>query len=1059
MKFRSYRFPLIVVVGCTVSLMHVGLVRAAAPEFNRDIRPILSENCFFCHGQDPKHREAKLRLDLPEQAMRDLGGYAAIVPGRPEKSEVIKRLTSRDPDERMPPADSNRKVTAAQVETIRRWIAAGAVYQKHWAFEPPKRAELPAVTNGGWPRNGIDRFVLARLEAENLTPSKEAAPEKWLRRASFDLTGIPPTPTEIDAFLADVRARGEAAYGAAVDRLLASERFGERQAIEWMDAARYADTHGFNNDSARTMWRWRDWVIDAFNANKPYDQFITEQLAGDLLPNATVERRLATGFGRNHVINSEGGIIDEEYRVEYVADRVRTMSMAWLGLTMECCRCHDHKFDPLTQRDYYRLFAFFNNVPELGEDGRVANAVPLMAAPTKAQARRLAEQERELAEIDGRLKSLPTPAAAIAPPAPPADASFAVDAETVEPKAKLWSFPGHAPALAPGVRGMAWRGDGSQALAKFEPAAFVLNGKAGATVSFWLNADDASSDQPILSNLNHLGSPADAGYGKGTEIRLVAGEIEFRASDRYPAYATRVRSVGARITAGQWRHVAVTFTPPNAGLARVPASAVRMFVDGGEVPTEVLSDGLSGTPGPQPWLVGADNAKDGVKLRGLLDEWRSYPRALSPAEVHAIFAADAVPFAQSRLKENAASALEKNWLRDAAFAADPVSSKLIEQLAALWQDHLALRRELPLTMVMTDMPQPRPAAILVRGAYDHPGERVEPGVPESLLGPWPKDAPHNRLGLAKWLTQPEHPLTARVVVNRFWAQLFGAGIVKTVEDFGSQGEWPSHPELLDYLARQFVDRGWDTKALLRSIVLSATYRQDSDVTPALLERDPENRLLARGPRVRLPAELIRDQALAVAGLLKQRLGGPSVYPYQPADLYKGVVVGANYPGTTWPTSQGDDLYRRSLYTFWKRTAPHPAMLTFDMPDREYCTVRRSRTNTPLQALTLMNEPGMVEAARQLAARMIREGGADDDARVAFAFRLATGRRPDRDETRTLTRMWTKYRTDFAADPAAATALLKVGASKADETIAPAELAAATMVATTILNLDETMTKD
>jgi hypothetical protein len=466
--------------------------------------------------------------------------------------------------------------------------------------------------------------------------------------------------------------------------------------------------------------------------------------------------------------------------------------------------------------------------------------------------------------------------------------------------------------------------------------------------------------------------------------------------------------------------------------------------------------------------VGADNAKDGAKWKGALDEWRAFPRALAADEVRAVFAADALPYAAARAKAGDATETESAWLRDAALAAtDPAWAATAARREAVWQERLALARQMPTTMVMADLPVPRPSAVLVRGAYDAMGDEVEPGAMESLLVAWPDGAPRNRLGLAKWFTRPDHPLTARVVVNRWWARLFGTGLVKTVEDFGSQGEWPSHPELLDRLARDFVDgpegeapgRGWDTKALLRTLVLSATYRQDSAVTPALVERDPENRLLARGPRVRLPAELVRDQALAAAGLLRHRLGGPSVFPYQPADLYKGTVVGAAYPGTTWPQSTGDDLYRRSLYTFWKRTVPHPAMLTFDAPDREFCSVRRSRTNTPLQALTLMNETGLVEAARGLAGRMLREGGADDAAKVAYGFRLSTGRPPTADETAVLTKTWTRFRAEFAADPRAAADLLAVGASKPDPRTSPAELAATSVVASMLLNLDETVTKD
>ena len=1038
----------------TLLLAHAGFGASAEKlEFNRDIRPILSENCLSCHGQDAHRREAKLRLDDRESVTRDRDGYAVIVPGKPADSELLLRLASEDPDEKMPPQDSNKHVTPEQIALIRRWVAEGAVYQKHWAFEPPRQAPPPAVRGATWPRHALDRFVLARLEREGLAPSAVAAPETWLRRASFDLTGLPPTPAELDAFTADVAARGEPACDAAVERLLASPHFGERQAIDWLDAARYADTHGFNNDSARTMWRWRDWVIGAFNANLPYDRFITEQLAGDLLPKPTLEQRIATGFGRNHVINSEGGIIEEEYRVEYVADRVRTMSTAWLGLTMECSRCHDHKFDPVTQRDYYRLFAFFNNVPEQGEDGRVANAVPMIPAPTPDQAAVLAGQERQLAALDARLRRAgeswrwqPEDRARV-------EALIARAAPRTE---VVPSVPLLEPEMSTeGAPKAEWRINPEKPAPKIATAKLDFAGKEGITLALWLNPDaDNPSDVALLSSVDHLGSPADALYGNGREVRLIDGEIELRLTDRFPAYSITVRTVGANIRAGEWRHVAATY----AGGKR--AGSVRLFVDGAESAVRVYHEGVSKEPSSKrDLLVGADNAKDGMRWRGAFAEMISYPRALDGAAIHARFSLRALSQALDHATGDALTARERAWLRDAVLADDPATAETAAQRAELWQEHLALRRSLPSAMVMEELSQPRPAFVLNRGRYDAPGEPVDAGVPEALLAPWPAGAPRSRLGLARWLTQPNHPLVARVVVNRFWAQLFGTGLVKTLEDFGSQGEWPSHPELLDWLARDFVDGGWDVKRLLKTLVLSATYRQGSAVAPELQARDPENRLLARGPRVRLPAELIRDQALAVSGLLAPRLGGPSVYPYQPEKLYEGIVVGADYPGTRWGKSTGEDLHRRSLYTFWKRTIPHPAMTGFDAPDREFCTVRRSRTNTPLQALTLWNEPGYLEAARQLGTRMLREGGAEDDARVAFAFRLATGRRPVAAETRVLARALGRLRADFLAHGNDAYAFVKVGESALDATLPPAELAAATAVANMILSLDETITKN
>jgi hypothetical protein len=1001
-------------------LILVAASAASAEElrFNRDIRPILSENCFYCHGQDPKHREAKLRLDVRTEALREHDGGFAIVPGHPEKSLILQRLQSHDPDDQMPPPASNRKVTPAQIELIRRWIAQGAPYEKHWSFVPPERAPAPKVSDPTWARQPLDRFVLARLDAEKLKPSAEARPAAWLRRAAFDLTGLPPTPAQIRAFEAAVAEQGDSAYADAADQLLASPRFGERLAQDWLDVARYADTHGFNNDSARSMWRWRDYVIEAFNANLPFDRFVTEQLAGDLLPAPTTDQRIATAFNRNHVINSEGGIIDEEYRVEYVADRVRTVSTALLGLTMECARCHDHKFDPVTQKDYYRLFAFFNNTPEFGEDGRVANAVPLLVTPTREQQAELRRMDAAIADLDRRI-------AALAPGTPgPAGLRERLAAEDAGllPKSPKPAKPAEARILAKEAG---------------------VDAKRGTTLAVWFKAATPAGDSPIASALDRSGNPAGVGYGNGRELRLVGGELEWTASQRHPAYATIIRTVGAQIRPGEWHQAVVHIQ------GKENAATISLFVDGEELPTRIRHDGVSGAPANRDWLLGADGKSR--PFDGVVADFRTYPSILKPEQIRQAF------WLQADGKPTAAhlAATEAKILRRQPGAAQALQTERDKR----WTERLAYARNLPTTMVMEELPAPRPAYVLTRGNYDAHGDKVEAGVPEPLIAPWPKDAPRNRLGLARWFLQPQHPLTARVVVNRFWAQLFGVGLVKSVEDFGTQGEWPSHPEVLDTLARDFVDGGWDVKRFFKSVVLSSTYRQTSDASPELYARDPENRLLARGPRVRLTAEQIRDQALAVSGLLVEKIGGPSVRPYQPEGLYKGIVVDAPYPSTTWEVGIGDELYRRSLYTFWKRTVPHPAMLTFDSPDREFCSARRSRTNTPLQALVLWNETGYLEASRRLGERMLKEGGADDLARAAFAFRLATGRAPSDTEAAVLTRTCAKLRADFTARPADAAKLIKVGASAPDPALPAVELAAAAGVANLILTLDETITKN
>jgi len=929
-------------------------------DYGRDVRPILSENCFHCHGQDGKKRMAGLRLDT--------AGHKAVVPGKPAESPLFRRITEQRAGLRMPPASSNRHLTDEQVSVLRRWIEEGGEYAQHWAFKAPVR---PAGTS-------VDFFVEKKLQAEGLKMNPAAPPGAWLRRVSLDLTGLPPPPDEVEEFAKEARTKGEPAYKAAVKRLLASPRYGERMAMDWLDVARYADTHGFNNDSARSMWRWRDWVIRAFNENKPYDRFLTEQLAGDLLPNPTLEQRIATGFGRNHVINSEGGIIEEEYRVEYVADRVRTLGMAWMGLTLECARCHDHKYDPVTQKDHYRFFAFFNNVPELGEDGRVANAVPMISAPTHEEQQKLAALDKAIAQRMAQSESRPLPAVE-------RPAGQALTAEKAVP------------------------------VSKHDPL----------SLSMWLRPDKADSDLSLATSIDYSRNMAATTYGRGIDLRLIDGEIEFRFADRLQAYSIRVRTDGAALGQDKARHVALIYdgarSMPEA--MRAHAAWVRLFVDGREVPTRVLNDGLAMPDAKTDKPV---NMKFKIgKPQGELKDFTYWTRALTSAEVRAL--------------------------------AGVVSADV--ELESLREQRLALARSVTTVMVMQEREgPPRPTNVLMRGAYNMPGDAVEPGVPEELLGAWPSGAPKNRLGLAQWLTKPDHPLTARVVVNRFWQQLFGLGLVKTSDNFGLQGEFPSHPELLDWLAREYIDSGWNTKALLEKIVLSRTYRQDSSRTADAFARDPENRLLARGPRFRLPAEVIRDQSLQFAGLLKHQMGGPSVFPYQTKDLYKGIVVAADYPGTRWVESKGDGLHRRSLYTFWKRTVPHPTMTVFDAPDREFCIVRRTSTNTPLQALTLLNDPIYVEAARKLAERAVRDGGTAVAARLAFAFRVATGRAPDAGESETLAHTFASMLARYRGDLPSAKALLGVGDASLDESIPAAELAAYTAVMNIILNMDETITK-
>ena len=1054
------RFP--VFFACLVLAGSSPISQASPLRFNRDIRPILSENCFFCHGQDASKRKADLRLDTFEGATAKLDDGAALVPGKPEASGLLQRLESHDPDEQMPPPDANRRVSPAQIALIRQWIMEGGAYENHWAFVPPEWATLP--TAAAWDREPWDAFVRTDLARAGLEPSPEALPAAWLRRASFDLTGLAPLPAELDAFAADVDARGGSAYRAAAERLMASPRYGERMAVEWMDVARYADTHGFNNDSMRSMWRWRDWVIQAFNRNLPYNQFITKQLAGDLLHEPTLDDRIATGFGRNHVINSEGGIIEEEYRVEYVADRVRTLGMAWLGLTLECSRCHDHKYDPVTARDYYRLYAFFNQVPEWGEDGRAANAAPLMSAPTETQQDQLAVLDKDLSELAAAADpasgaSLPLGEAlawlkqGVPEVSEPPDAALriAVQGEKLVNEVKPEQSLGGA--LEPAV--VQHPVLGTVLSFPSEPAwkvdSKIIDTASGKAWTWQVAVRWRGRAGVLLSSMNYGMAESSVSHGQGMEIRLTEqGRVEVRIADRWPAYAIQLESE-LMIRPGEWRHIAVV----NHGNNK--AAGLRVFIDGMESSVNVRHDGLTGSVGAKTLVLGKAAGPQPDAYQGEISGLRAWPKALGAEELRGMADGEFVRLATARngYTEAVAQLDRVQMLRRRHL---PETKDAARRQAELAARRLELKRAFPGMMVMAELPQPRPTHVLLRGTYDAPGEAVTAGVPEALLGTWPAGAPQNRLGLAQWLTKPDHPLTARVVVNRFWQQVFGIGLVKTSEDFGFQSEYPLHPELLDWLAKDFVESGWNVKALMRSIVLSAAYRQDSKVSAALAARDPENRLLGRGPRLRLQAEMIRDHAFAVSGLLRERLGGPSVFPEQPVDLYKGLVTAGGYPGTSWTNGTGEDLYRRSLYTFWKRTVPHPVMNVFDTPDREFGCVRRSRTNTPLQALTLMNEPALIRAAGHLGQRMLTEGGTGDGAKLAWGFRLATSRTPEAREMAILTRLLMDLRKSYQADAPGAAAMLQSGGITAPPD-AITEAAAWTALGSNLLNLDETITKN
>jgi hypothetical protein len=1022
--------------------------------YDRDVQPILSENCFACHGMDTGKRMAGLRLDRAEGAYGRLAtGHAAIVPGKPQASELVRRITARS----MPPAYSGKKLTAEQIATLRRWVEQGGRYEPHWAFVPPKRPPLPAVKAAAWSRNPIDRFILARLEQEGLHPSPKADRRTLIRRVTLDLTGLPPTIPEVDAFLADWTP---GAYERVVDRLLASPHYGERMALMWLDLARYADTHGYHIDSQRDMWLWRDWVIDAFNRNLPYDQFTIQQLAGDLLPNATREQKIATGFNRNHPIDFEGGAIPEEYAAAYIFDRIDTTATTWMGLTMRCAQCHDHKYDPITQKEYYRFYAFFNNVSEQGLDGQKGNAVPFLKVSSAEQQAQLDAMGQKTTELEKALKERASAAA-------PAEAAWEKDASAMLAK---------APPISPGLIAHyaldeAQGNQARNAVGQQEPAA--IHGKAvwgagkiggalkldgdtyvdaGTNVGFdrgdkvsygaWVYPTSKEA-MAVLSRMD------DEAAFRGWDLYLNDGKVYVHLVHEWEKNALRVVSKDP-IEIKQWHHLFVTYDGSSK------AKGVHLYVDGKPAEVDATHDSLTDTIRTEkPLRIGRRNPS--APFRGMIDEVRFYNRELSGAEVAQLVQADSIrPIlavtADRRSKEQK-EALSSFYLENE----DEPYRNLKAELGDCRKKSEALEKSIPTVMVMEEMSKPRDTFVLVRGQYDQKGPRVMPGVP-ALLPRLSYRTPLNRLGLATWLVDPSHPLTARVAVNRFWQMYFGTGLVKTAENFGTQGDRPSHPDLLDWLATEFIRTGWDIKTMQRLIVTSAAYRQSSRVTPALLARDPENRLLARGPRFRLPAEMVRDQALAISGLLVDKIGGPSVKPYQPPGLWEEISFGAGFSAQTYEQDHGEALYRRSMYTFWKRTCPPPSLQTFDAPEREFCMVRRSVTNTPLQALVLMNDPTYVEAARKFAERILTEAPAAPYDRINYAFRLALARPPSAAETKVLLGVLNQQQAVFHENPDAAVKLLSVGESKRNEKLDTTELAAWAAVASMILNLDEAITK-
>ena len=1084
----------LLIAGWFASSPVVRLSAAPAIDFNRDIRPILSDHCYACHGPDDGKRKSGLRLDQKESAFGKLkSGNHAIVPGKPKQSSLVERLTSSDPDEIMPPPKEGKPLTKTQIDLLVRWVKDGAEWKNHWSFIPLEKPPLPNVKQSDWPANEIDRFILERVELAKFKPAPEADKSVLLRRVTFDLTGLPPTPEEVDAFVAD---SSPDAYEKVVERLLASAHYGERMTMNWLDLARYADTSGYHFDGVRFMWLWRDWVIKAFNENKPYDVFTIEQLAGDLLPNATRDQRIATGFVRNNMTNDEGGADPDEYLNKYVADRVSTLGAVWLGMTVGCAECHDHKFDPLKTKEFYQLYAFFHNVPEKGLDRiRTDNPPPRLPVPTVEQAVKFVEADFTLRDAEKTLQDRSNELGETqekweretiaAPPAKPDDhgliarlrfddslavvsnltsTTTAVTAATVtsveagNSEAKF--VRDDQPEFADGRLGKSLTFDGRMHLelglaAAFEPTNAFSYGA-------WVKIQAGGA---ILSKMEK--SPGFRGF----DLFVNENRFEVHLAHQSPDDAIKVKTKD-KFEGGGWRHVLVTYD----GSAK--AAGVTLYVDGKRREVEAEKDGLKGSfANLEPVRIGSRHGEG--QFKGQLDEVCFYDRALTAEDARLIAITGMMPIlAKSRGKRSDEERNDLQRFYKENYAVDYLRADAA--LAKARKEKNDLIAAIPSTMIMEEMNPPRETYRLVRGDFRSKGERVFPLTPEFLppirqatagneggqlkLAYAAADAgagwQPSRLDLAAWLVSPGHPLAARVTANRYWAMFFGTGLVKTINDFGSQGEWPSHPELLDWLAVRFRDGDqtaarpvtpWDVKALVRLMVMSRTYRQSAVATPEKTERDPYNRLLARSPRAQLDAEFVRDNALAVAGLLNAKIGGGSVKPYQPPGLWDGT-------DSAFVQDHGDDLYRRGMYVFWRRSAHYPAFATFDAPNREVCTFIRQRTQTPLQSLVLMNDPAFVECARGLAQRVMREETTDLSRRLTRAFRLTLGRVPEADELATLQRSYDQQLTGFKTDPKAADELLKVGESKLPESVDRVELAAMTAVANVLLNLNETITK-
>ncbi len=1023
---------------------------SAEVSFNRDIRPILADACFLCHGNDAQDRQADLRLDRPEDAYAERDGASAIIPGDPANSLMIWMINAEYEEDRMPPQEHPRRLSQAERDLLHQWIEEGAHYDRHWSFKPlPRKVAVPAHS-GNWVKNEIDRFIAAGLADRGLKPAPEASREKWLRRVSFDLTGLPPTLEEIDRFLADA---SDQAHENVVDRLLSSPAYAERMTGEWLDVARYSDSYGYQRDHDRYVWPWRDWVIDAFRENMPYDDFVTLQLAGDLLPDPQPQDVIPTAFNRLHAHKMEGGIVLEEYRVEYVADRTQTFSTAFLGLTMECARCHDHKYDPVSTKEYYALSSFFANIDEAGLISYFTKGVPTPAMPVSYPEadKALAAAQQEITGLEGQLEKAERSAAQskafanwldsrpdLTWPGLVADISFDKREGETFVNAAAPDHPATTSELnlsVPGVANAAIAFTGDDPFEVPEVGHFTREQPFSATL--WIRARQLSDRESLFSR----GGGADDAASLGYEFLLMDGKPTASVIHYWPGNAIRAQALEP-VEPGQWHHLAVTYD----GSSR--AGGFRIFVDGRSVETTIIRDNLTRQitewSGDRQHLVLGQRYRDRGFVGGQMDEFRMFDRELAAAEVKELYDGShlqrLLPKEVDLLGERERTELLEYFV---ATGHEPVAElrRELQVARAKWNRQMD---ELPDLTIMRELPEPRPAYVLERGAYDSRCEEVTADTPNALSS-FPPDKPRNRLGLAQWLTSPDHPLTARVAVNRYWQMLFGKGLVRTPEDFGLQGEPPTHPELLDWLARDFVDNGWNLHRLFKQMVCSATYRQSSQTDEKTRRIDPENETYSRSNPDRLSGEMIRDNALAVSGLLVDKLGGPPVKPYELAVGFKPVEP-----------EEGDGLYRRSLYTLWKRNSPAPTMVTFDAPKRDVCTVKREPTASPLQPLIILNGPQFVEASRVLAEKLIREHPEDEEAQIEKAFRLLTSRRPEKEEVNLLEKFLEEQYKAFRSNPSEAEELLKVGQAPISGKEDPIELAAKTVVINTLMNFNESI---